>query len=123
MGAHLRPKSVSGLLNSTYPQIACCWLLMVFVQLTGAQTLRFEPVKGRMRIEGTSNLDDWQVESRSVGGYFETGPDFPGSPSRTNVPAQIPARAECLVGVRTLKSIEKDGKPFSNLMDEIMYGK
>ncbi|HTL59511.1 MAG TPA: YceI family protein [Candidatus Limnocylindrales bacterium] len=76
-----------------------------------------------MRIEGTSNLDDWQVESRSVGGYLETDENFPGNLGRTNSATDISARVECAVAVRSLKSVEKDGKPFSNLMDEIMYGK
>src|SRR5262249_2809352 len=33
---------------------------------------------------------------------------------------QTEARVEVLVEVRNLKSIEKDGKPFSNKMDDIM---
>jgi hypothetical protein len=86
----------------------------------GGQKVRFVPSKGRVRVEGTSNLDNWQVETRAIEGFLEVGPEFlhPGQPSSLSPGA---ARAEIVIEVRALKSIEKDGKPFSNKMDEIMY--
>jgi len=86
----------------------------------GGQKVRFVPSKGRVRVEGTSNLDDWQVETRVMEGLLEITPEFlhPGQRSSLSPGA---ARVEIVIEVRALKSIEKDGKPFSNKMDDIMY--
>jgi len=101
------------------------WLGLLLMQqdLVGAQVLQYQTMKGKIRIEGTSNLDDWQVESKSVRGDFEVPPEFPGVSAESHSASQLAPRAEVFVEVRSLKSIEKDGKPFSNLMDEIMYEK
>jgi hypothetical protein len=42
-------------------------------------------------------------------------------PSLQTSLGQAEARVDVLVEVRNLKSIEKDGKPFSNKMDDIMH--
>jgi hypothetical protein len=34
----------------------------------------------KMRIEGTSNIHDWQVESPFIGGLMEVGPGVPTEP-------------------------------------------
>jgi hypothetical protein len=78
---------------------------------------------GKMRIEGTSNIHDWQVESSIIGGLMEVGPNFPMEPGQTVTPGKVEAKAEVFVQVRSLKSIEKDGKPYSDAMDGIMYEK
>src|SRR5271169_5429009 len=45
---------------------------------------RFLPRTGsKMRLEGTSNIHDWQVESSLIGGYLEVGPAFPVEPGQT----------------------------------------
>lgn len=91
--------------------------------LVSAQSVHYETEKGKLRIEGTSNLDDWQVETKAVGGWFEASPNFlANSPSAASAD-KMAARAEVFIEVRSLRSIEKDGKPFSNLMDEIMHAK
>ena len=36
-------------------------------------------------------------------------------------PGKVEAKAEVFIQVRSLKSIEKDGKPYSDKMDEIMW--
>ena len=36
----------------------------------------------KMRIEGTSNIHDWQVESPFIGGMMEVGPGFPMEPGQ-----------------------------------------
>ena len=86
----------------------------------GGQKVRFIPSKGRVRVEGTSNLDNWQVETRAMEGLLEVAPEFL-SPGQRSSLSPAAARAEIVIEVRALKSIEKDGKPFSNKMDEIMY--
>jgi RNA polymerase sigma factor (sigma-70 family) len=74
----------------------------------------------RVRIEGTSNIRDWQVESPFLGGFLEVGPGFPLEASDTLEPGPVQAQAEVFIMVRSLKSIDKDGQPYSDKMDEIM---
>jgi hypothetical protein len=61
------------------------------------------------------------VESPIIGGYLEVGPGFPVEPGQTLEPGPVQAQAEAFISVRSLKSIEKDGRPYSDRMDEIMY--
>lgn len=85
-----------------------------------AQKISFVPSKGKVRIEGTSSIDDWQVESRSIEGFLEASPEFLHPGQRNSLSANA-ARVDIVIEVHSLKSVEKDGKPFSNKMDEIMY--
>jgi hypothetical protein len=77
----------------------------------------------KMRIEGTSNIHDWQVESSIIGGMMEVGSGFPTEPGQAATPGKMDAKAEAFITVRSLKSIEKDGRPYSDAMDAIMYEK
>lgn len=81
----------------------------------------FARAGSKLRMEGTSNIHDWQVESSLIGGYIEVGPKFPIEPGQAAEPGKYDAKAEPFVMVRSLKSIEKDGKPYSDRMDEVMY--
>jgi hypothetical protein len=86
--------------------------------------LRFDSMPGgKVRIEGTSSIHDWQVEGNLLGGYLEAGPGFPSEPGQAAAPGKVDARVEVFIPVRSLKSIEKDGKPYSTSMDDIMYEK
>ncbi len=86
--------------------------------------MRFDPAPGsKVRIEGTSSIHDWQVECKLIGGHLEAGPSFPSEPGQTIQPGKVDARAEVFIPVRSLKSIEKDGRPYSDSMDNIMYEK
>jgi hypothetical protein len=99
-------------------------LLALLSLNAAAQTTRFDAKSGsKMRIEGTSSVHDWQVESPLIGGYLEVGPGFPVEPGQGATPGKVDAKAEAKISVRLLKSIEKDGKPYMDSMDEIMYGK
>jgi hypothetical protein len=91
--------------------------------ISAAHVRHFEITKGKVRVQGTSNLDDWQVESVSVQGFLELGPTFPPEPPRKAAPGPVDARARLELNASSLKSVEKDGKPFSNKMDQIMYEK
>lgn len=75
----------------------------------------------KMRIEGTSNIHDWQVESPFIAGFMEVGPNFPMEPGQAVTPGKVEAKGEVFIQVRSLKSIEKDGRPYSDNMDEIMW--
>ncbi|MCS7089970.1 MAG: YceI family protein [Verrucomicrobiota bacterium] len=86
---------------------------------------RFGPKPGgnsKVRIEGTSTIHDWQVESPLVGGFIELGPNFPRSSQGAN-PGKLDVRAEVFVPVSSLKSVKKDGTPYSTAMDDIMHEK
>ena len=99
-------------------------LLLAGLAVQAAETTRFYARSGsKMRIEGTSNIHDWQVESPIIGGFIEVGPGFPVEPGQAATPGKVQAKAEPFVTVRSLKSVEKDGKPYSDKMDEIMYEK
>jgi len=76
-----------------------------------------------VRIEGTSSVHEWQVESHMIGGSAEFPPGFPPAAGVDPLPGPVAARASVFIPARSLKSIEKDGRPYSDPMDEIMYGK
>jgi RNA polymerase sigma factor (sigma-70 family) len=77
----------------------------------------------KVRIEGTANIihPTWQVESPFIGGFLEVGPGFPLEPGQTLEPGPVQAQVEAFIAVRSLKSVEPDGRPYSDRMDEIMY--
>jgi len=90
-------------------------------QAADQMTKYFARSGSKMRIEGTSTIHDWQVEGTLIGGYLEAGPNFPGEPGQDVAPGKIEAHAEPFIMVRSLKSVEKDGKPYSDHMDDVMY--
>jgi hypothetical protein len=104
--------------------ISALLLLPVSLQAADAPT-RYDPLPGgsKVRIEGTSSIHDWQVEGKLIGGYLEAGPGFPVEPGQSVQPGKVEARADVFIPVRSLKSVEKDGSPYSASMDEIMYEK
>jgi RNA polymerase sigma factor (sigma-70 family) len=77
----------------------------------------------KVRIEGTANIihPTWQVESHVVGGSMEVGPGFPLEPGQNLEPGLVQAQVEAFISVRSLKSVEPDGRPYSDRMDEVMY--
>ena len=95
--------------------------------LSGAESMtRFDAgakFGSKVRIEGTSNIHDWQVESTLVGGFMEVGANFPMEPGQVIAAGKVEARSEVFIPVRSLVSIEKDGRPYSTAMDDIMRDK
>ena len=86
--------------------------------------MRFDAEPGsRVRIEGTSSIHDWQVEGKLIGGHVEAGRNFPVEPGQSVQPGKVEAQVEAFIPVGSLHSIEKDGKPYSTKMDEIMHEK
>src|ERR1035438_9055764 len=67
----------------------------------------------KMRIEGTSNIHDWQVESPLIGGMMEVGPNFPTEPGQAATPGKVEAKGEVFIQVRSLigRAPEGRGKP------------
>jgi len=72
-------------------------------------------------LQGKSNTHDWQAMCPLMGGSFELGTEFPLEAKGKVEPGPIQARAEVFVTVRSLRSIENDGNPYSDRMDEIMW--
>src|SRR5437660_1315750 len=87
-------------------------MLAVGFSVSAAELARYNAKPGalKMRIEGTSNIHDWQVEGSIIGGYLEVAPEFPVQPGQAATPGKIEAKAEAYIPVRSLFSIEKDGK-------------
>ena len=75
----------------------------------------------KMRIEGTSTVHDWQIESPLIAGSLEVGPNFPVEPGQAVTPGKVEAKGEASLTVRSLKSLEKDGRPYSDTMDAKMW--
>jgi hypothetical protein len=86
-------------------------------------TLRFRIEPGGnslVRIEGTSLMGHWQVESRRIEGHIDLGPDSITSAHKARM-ERIPVKAELRIPVRSLKSVGARGKPMSAAMDDVMY--
>ena len=96
-------------------------LLFVALPIQAADSTLYVARSGsKMRIEGTSSVHDWQCESPFIGGSLEVGPGFPGEPGADVKPGKVDAKGEVFITVRSLKSVEKDGKPYSDAMDDRM---
>ena len=99
-------------------------LLSVTIARAAEPAVRLDPMPGsKMRIEGTSSVHDWQVEGNLIGGRIEVGSDFPLEPGQSVPTGKVAASVNAFIPVRSLKSIEKDGRPYSDSMDDIMWGK
>lgn len=98
-------------------------LLSAGLSVQAADLSRYNAKPGnlKIRIEGTSTIHDWQVEGSIIGGYIEVGPEFPAEPGQDVKPGKVEAHGEAKIPVRSLFSIEKDGKKYSDRMDEVMY--
>ena len=91
--------------------------------LAADQMVRLDAKPGgaKVRIEGTSTIHDWQVESTVIAGRVEAGQNFPLEPGQDVKPGKVEGRVEAYIPVRSLRSIEKDGSPYSDKMNEVMY--
>src|SRR5215471_970347 len=96
-------------------------LLLLGLSVQSAELIRYNAKPGnlKMRLEGTSNIHDWQVEGAIIGGFLEVGPGFPVEAGQDIQPGPVPAQAEAFIPVASLKSIDKNGRPYSDKMDEV----
>jgi len=76
-----------------------------------------------MRIDGTANMihTTWRVASPIIGGKLEVGPGFPMEPGQAATAGKLTAKADVFVQTSSLKSVEEDGRPYSDAMDNVMY--
>jgi polyisoprenoid-binding protein YceI len=103
-------------------RMALLLCLSLCVQAADTATYISKP-GSKMRMEGTSNIHDWQVESPFIGGFIEAGPNFPVEPGQAATAGKVDGKVDVFITVRSLKSVEKDGKPYSDKMDEVMWDK
>jgi len=83
--------------------------------LSAQDTVRYSSKPGsKIKIEGTSTIHDWTVETTLLGGFMELGPDFPIDPSKNPAPGKVNAKVETLIFVSSIKSGKKN-------MDDVMY--
>lgn len=82
---------------------------------------RARPGGSKMAIDGTSTMHDWTAESRIVGGTVQARPSFVDDPTAVK-PGEVDLKVNVFVPVRSLRSM-RDGKPYSSMMDDIMYEK
>jgi len=102
---------------------------LMLLPLTASQAadeltrLHAKSVGSKLRVEGTSPIHDWQLDSKIVGGFIEVSPNFPTEPGQNVKPGKVEARAEIFVTVRSLQSVHKDGSHFDDKMDEVTWEK
>jgi len=86
---------------------------MLLAAQLSADTVRYDaqPVGSKSKIEGTSTIHDWTMESSVVGGYMEVDAKFPES--ALTDPAAAKPKVEAFMPVRSFKSYNKR-------MDEVM---
>src|SRR5262245_52264702 len=101
-------------------------LLKLFCPITGALLLaaalstmagpvRYQASPGsKVKLDGTSTIHDWTVESGIMGGFIEFESDYPLDPSKPNADTKITPKVQVNVPVSSLKSGKKP-------MDEIMH--
>lgn len=78
----------------------------------------------KMVIDGTANAihTQWKVQGLIISGSVEVGPNFPTDFAAAK-PGKLDVKSTARIPVRSLKSINEDGTPYSANMDDIMYGK
>jgi len=99
-------------------------LFVCSAPLRAEELTRFSALPGgKVRIEGTSTIHDWQMEGHLIGGRLEVGAGFPTEPGQAATPGKMEAKVSAVIPVSSLSSLEKDGKPYSSKMDDIARGK
>lgn len=102
----------------------CLWVAAGLSAQAAEMTKLSARSGSKMRVEGTSNIHDWRVESPLIGGSIDVGPNFPITPDQEVTPGKVEVSGETFVTVRSLKSLKADNvTPYSDSMDGIMYGK
>jgi len=92
-----------------------------------AQNVAYVPDRtgsNKVWIEGTANLihTTWWVGGEYILGMLVVGPGFPTEPGQAVTPGPLPAQAtNVFIQARSLKSREKDGRLYSDSMDDVMY--
>jgi polyisoprenoid-binding protein YceI len=93
-------------------------VLLLAVSLEAQNTIRYDAQPGgKVRVEGTSSLHDWAVESRVLGGFMELEPGFDADlKTLTTTP-----KVEVTIPVRQLKSTDNSKKMDANTWEHLSY--
>jgi polyisoprenoid-binding protein YceI len=90
-------------------------LLLAFAVCAGAENVRYEARPGsKVKIDGTSTIHDYTVESSIIGGFIEFDSNFPLDPSKETGDLKVTPKVDVSIPVRSIKS----GK---SLMDDVMH--
>lgn len=90
-------------------------LLLAAATSISADSVRYQATPGsKIKLDGTSTVHDWTVESGIVGGFIEFASDYPLDPAKATPAGTITPKVQVTVPVSSLKSGKK-------LMDEIMH--
>jgi len=74
----------------------------------------------QVRLDGASSIRDWQMSGKMIGGYLEAEQELPLNPAHVRE-GWLAVRGESFVPVRSLVSVEDDGRPYSTRMDNEVY--
>ena len=89
---------------------------------TNVRTVRFESENSsKVRIEGTTNVHDWQAQGNSIKGWLEAGRNFPFHPGQVAKPGSVEADLIATIPVESLKSIDRVGNPYNAAMDQVLH--
>jgi len=106
-------------------KISSCALIFLAAFSLRAEPMQLFPSKAggnqKIRIEGTSTVHDWRMESHLIGGSLEVGPGFPTEPGQAAKPGPVTAKVKVFIPVTSLRSLEKDGTPYSDPMNKVVY--
>jgi polyisoprenoid-binding protein YceI len=86
---------------------------LLLAAAAAAQSVRYEPqpAGSKVKMEGTSTIHDWTVESTNVGGFIEADSNFPESALKDPKAAKPSVQVSIPVG---------DLKSYAVAMDEVM---
>jgi polyisoprenoid-binding protein YceI len=102
-------------MKSVLTKFAAVALLASALTSLNADTIRYDARPGsKLKIDGTSTVHDWTVESSIIGGFMEFDSNFPLDPAQASPELKVTPKVEVRIPVRSIKS----GK---SLMDEIMH--
>ncbi len=103
-------------LSKYFSSIAASFVLAAALSAS-AETVRYQASPGsKVKLDGTSTIHDWTVESGIMGGFIEFQSDYPLDPSKPNSEVKVTPKVQVTIPVRSLQS----GK---GPMDEIMHDK
>jgi len=91
---------------------------------TLAQTIRYgsQPGGAKVKIEGTSSIHDWNMESPVIGGFIEADAGFPESALKGGAAAK--PKVDIFIPVRSLKSYNKKmDEVYQEQMEEAKFKK
>jgi hypothetical protein len=96
-------------------------LLGIVAQAAEPTTKLYSRSGSKMRIEGGSNIHDWQMENTVIQGSLEAGSNFPLEPGQAATVGKAEAHVDISINVKGFRSYNKDGSPYDPAMDDRMY--